>query len=80
VRLEGANEASSPAGNESLRMETVPAKPPKGVRVMVELFDPPGKTSKRNGLAEAVKPGPFTVTTISRNWTSGPLLASTSSE
>ena len=70
--------ASSPAGNESLRRETVPAKPPKGVRVMVELFDPPAKTSKSNGLAEAVKPGPFTVTIISRNWTSEPLLASTS--
>ncbi len=79
VRVEGVNTASSPDGKEALRRETTPEKPPKGFSVMVELFEPPAKTIRNNGLAEAVKPGPFTVTMIPRNCTSGPLLASTSS-
>ena len=77
--LGGANPVSSPAGNEALKKVTVPEKPPNGFKVRVELFEPPATTSKNNGLAETVKPGPFTVTIISRKCTRGPLLAIASS-
>ena len=64
-RTGGANPASSPAGLDEFERETTPVNPPNGVRVIVELLEPPTKTSRKNGLAEIVKPGPNTVTSMS---------------
>ena len=73
VTLTGLREVVRPLGVTDVERLTVPAKPARLVRVMVEVLEPPAWTVSVVGLAEIVKsPTPTVIVAV---WDSGPLVA-----
>ena len=65
VAIIGLSDAVAPAGETLLLRLTVPEKPLKLVRVMVDVADdPPGRTVRLDGFGVIVKSGPTTTGTV----------------
>ncbi len=66
VRVFGDSAVMSPEALEELVSDTIPANPPKGVTVIVVLFEAPPAITVRERFDETRKPGPVTFTSILR--------------